>query len=264
MFRKLRVACGIQVLRGLSVDTIDRAGKGHDEPRPLRWRALQGRSGGVQFERGAGRAGDGRAAVLGLERALGLGAIAFCKGIREPNAWSYTQAQLDYSAGFMRRGLFGAALSHPLGLNLYGHFAVFSTALLLLLFAALALLAHSSKLAERTPPGELLAVYASSYSVSYLADMNGYLDIPLALLCVLPLFVRRTGRRLAAAAVATVLGILIHEQFFFAFLPLLAVSVLFGGATAKSAGERRLAWAGAALLLALGLGLTMNFLAAWP
>ena len=123
----------------------------------------------------------------GAGQALGLGAIAFCKGIREPNAWSYTQAQLDYSAGFMRRGLFGAALSHPLGLNLYGHFAVFSTALLLLLFAALALLAHSSKLAERTPPGELLAVYASSYSVSYLADMNGYLDIPLALLCVLPL-----------------------------------------------------------------------------
>jgi hypothetical protein len=189
--------------------------------------------------------------------ALGLGAIAFCKGIREPNAWSYTQAQLDYSAGFMRRGLFGAALGHPLELNLYGHFAVFSTALLLLLFALIALLARSSKLAERTPPGELLAVYASSYSVSYLANMNGYFDISLALLCVLPLFVRSTGWRLAAAAVATVLGILIHEQFFFAFLPLLVVSVLFGGATAKSAGERRLAWAGAALLLALGLGLTM-------
>ena len=96
--------------------------------------------------------------------------------------------------------------------------------------------------------------------MSYLADMNGYFDIPLALLCVLPLFVRSTGWRLAAAAVATVLGILIHEQFFFAFLPLLAVSVLFGGATAKSAGERRLAWAGAALLLALGLGLMLNFL----
>ena len=96
--------------------------------------------------------------------------------------------------------------------------------------------------------------------MSYLANMNGYFDISLALLCVLPLFVRSTGWRLAAAAVATVLGILIHEQFFFAFLPLLVVSVLFGGATAKSAGERRLAWAGAALLLALGLGLMMNFL----
>ena len=192
-----------------------------------------------------------------LWSAAGLGVLAFCKGIREPNAWSYTQAQLNYSAGFMRRGLFGAALGHPLGLNLNGHFAVFSTALLLLLFALIALLARSSKLAERTPPGELLAVYASSFSVSYLAHLNGYLDIPLALLCVAPLFIRSTGWRLAAAACATTLGILIHEQFFFAFLPLLAVSVLFGGATAKSAGERRLAWAGAVLLAVLGLGLTM-------
>jgi hypothetical protein len=191
--------------------------------------------------------------------ALGLGVLAVGKGIREPNAWAYTQAQLDYSAGFMHRGLFGAVLRHPLGLNLYGHFAVFSTALLLLLFAALLLLARSSKLAQRTPPGELLAVYASSYSVTYLAHLNGYFDIPLALLCVVPLFVRRTGWRLAAAACATALGILVHEQFFFAFLPLLMVSVLFGAATARTAAELRLAWAGGALLAVLGLGLMMYF-----
>jgi hypothetical protein len=191
--------------------------------------------------------------------ALGLGAIAFGKGIRQPNAWSYTQAQLDYSTGFMRRGLFGAALGHALELNRYGHFAVVSTALLLMLFAALLLLARSSRLAERTPPGELLAVFASSYSVSYLANMNGYLDIPVALLCVLPLFVRPTGWRLAAAACATTLGILVHEQFFFAFLPLLVVSVLFGAATARSAAERRLAWTGGVLLAVLGLGLMANF-----
>jgi hypothetical protein len=187
--------------------------------------------------------------------AMGLGAIAFGKGIREPNAWPYTHAQLNYSAGFIRRGLYGAALGHPLGLNLYGHYVVVSTVLLLLLFAALVLLARSSKLAERTPPGELLAVYASSYGVSYLASLNGYLDISLALLCVAPLFVRRTGWRLAAAAVAAVVGILIHEQFCFAYLPLLIVSVLFGAATAKSVAERRLAWGGGVLLAALGLGL---------
>lgn len=190
---------------------------------------------------------------------LGLAALAFGKGIREPNNWSYTQAQLDYSTGFVRRGLFGAALRHPLELNRYGHFAVVSTVLLLLLLGALALLAYKSKLAERTPPGELLAVYASSYSVTYLAHLNGYLDIPLALLCVLPLFVRSTGRRLAAALVAATVGMLIHEQFFFAFLPLLVVSVLFGAATAKSAGERRLAWVGGALLAALGVGMMLCF-----
>ena len=173
---------------------------------------------------------------------MGLGVLAFCKGIRQPNDWSYTQAQLDYSAGFIRRGFFGATLGHWLHLNLYGHFAVVSTALLLMLMVVLVLLARSSKLAERMPPGELLAVYASSYSVSYLAHLNGYFDIPLALLCVAPLFVRRTGRRLAAAVCCTLLAIPIHEQFFFAFLPLLIVSVLFGAATAQTAAERRLAW----------------------
>ena len=61
--------------------------------------------------------------------AVGLGAIAFGKGIREPNAWPYTHAQLNYSAGFIRRGLYGAALGHPLGLHLYGHYVVVSTVL---------------------------------------------------------------------------------------------------------------------------------------
>jgi hypothetical protein len=189
--------------------------------------------------------------------AVGVGILAFGKGIHEPGPWPYTQAQLDYSAGFIRRGLFGASLGHLLELNRYSHFVVVSTALLLLLFALIALLARSSKLAGRTLSGELLAVYASSYSVTYLAHLNGYLDIPLALLCVAPLFVRSIGWRLAAAVVATVLGILIHEQFFFAFLPVLIVSVLFGAATAKTADERRLAWTGAVLLAVLGLGMML-------
>jgi hypothetical protein len=188
--------------------------------------------------------------------ALGLGAIAFGKGIREPNSWSYTQAQLNYSVGMMRRGLFGAALGGPLGLERYAHFAVFSTLLLLVLFIVLGLFVYRARLAERTPPGELIAVYASSYSVSYLAHLNGYLDIPLALLCIAPLFLRSTAWRLAAATVATTLGILVHEQFFFAFVPLLITSLLFGAATGETAAQRRLAWAGGIVLALLGLGLT--------
>ena len=186
---------------------------------------------------------------------LGLGAIAFAKGLREPNAWSYTQAQFDYSVGFMRRGLFGTMVGRPLGLGQYGHFVVVSTLLLLLLFAALALLARTSKVVERTPPGELLAVYASSYSVTYLANLNGYLDIPLALLCVAPLFLRSTAWRLLAALACATAGILIHEQFFFAFLPLLVVSVLFGAGTAQSERQRRVAWAGGVALLLIGVAL---------
>ena len=188
--------------------------------------------------------------------AVGAGILAICKGIRQPNLWSYTQAQFDYSAGFMRRGLFGFALTRPLGLGRYEHFAVLSSALLLVLFAVLVLLARTAKLAEHAPPGELLAVYASSYSVTYLAHLNGYLDIPLALLCVAPLFVRSTAWRLAAAVVCASIGILIHEQFLFCFLPVLAVSVFFGAAAEGDRSQQRLAWYGGVALLAMGLALT--------
>ncbi len=188
--------------------------------------------------------------------ALGLGLLALGKGMHLPGPWPYTQAQLDYSAGFMRRGLFGTVLGHPLGLNVYTHFALVSTGLLLLLFAALALLARKAELVERTPPGELLAVYASSYSVTYLAHLNGYMDIPLALLCVAPLFVRSTGWRLLAAMVCAGLGMMVHEQFFFCFLPVLVMSVLLGAVEADTPGERKLAWGGAVLLVLLGLGMT--------
>jgi hypothetical protein len=188
--------------------------------------------------------------------ALGLGLIAFGKGMHLPGPWPYTQAQLDYSAGFMRRGLFGAVLGRPLGLNVYTHFAVVSTVLLFFLFVVVGLLARKAVLVDRTPPGELVAVYASSYSVTYLAHLNGYMDIPLALLCVAPLFVRSTGWRLVAAMVCASLGMLMHEQFFFCFLPVLVVSVLLGAVEADTPGKRKLAWGGAVMLVMLGVGMT--------
>jgi hypothetical protein len=187
--------------------------------------------------------------------ALGLGLIAFGKGIRLPNSWSYTQAQLDYSSGFMRRGLFGATAGHWLGLNIYWHFAVAATGLLVLLLGLLALLARKARLGERTPPGELLAVYASSYSVSYLAHLNGYMDASLALLCVAPLFVRSTGWRVVAAMGCTAVGVLIHEQFVFCFLPVLVVSVVLG-AVRGDLPARRVAWGGGVLLVLLGIAMT--------
>ena len=52
------------------------------------------------------------------------------------------------------------------------------------------------------------------------------------------------------------MGILIHEQFFFAFVPVLVASVAFGAATGKTASERKLAWTGAVLLAVLGVGMT--------
>jgi hypothetical protein len=187
--------------------------------------------------------------------ALGLGAVAMGKGMHLPGPWPYTQAQLNYSLGFMRRGLFGSVFGQLLGLNRYAHFAIFSTVLLFLLYGLLVLLVRVCRLGRLTPPGDILGVFASSYSVTYLAHLNGYLDIPLAMLCAAPLFVRSVRWRAAAAIAATVVGILIHEQFFFAFVALLTVSVVFGAAS-DSMSERRFAWAGAIVLVVVAAGLT--------
>jgi hypothetical protein len=186
-----------------------------------------------------------------------LAVIAILKTFRKPNVWSYTQAQFDYSTGFVHRGFFGWLL-RPAGLYLYSHFIVVSTLLLVLLFFLLTLLAVKSEVLRLAPPGELLAVYASSFSVSYFAHLNGYFDIPLAILCIVPLFFRGVGLRLAAAAACSCIGILIHEQFLFAFLPVLMVAVLLGAAgdgsrTQGRSASRVLPVGGAVLLAAIGL-----------
>jgi hypothetical protein len=182
--------------------------------------------------------------------ALFLGILAIGKGIREPNRWSMTQAQVDYSLGFIRRGLFGTLLKSPLHLNIASHYAALSLFLLLLLFFILGWLALRSGLVERIDEGEVLALFASSYTVTYLAHIDGYLDIPLAILCMVPLFVRNVGLRFATALACAAVGILIHEQFLFAFLPVTLLSFVVTGFETASRTERRLAW-GSAMALAL-------------
>jgi len=45
--------------------------------------------------------------------------MAVLKGLRRPSMWAATQAQLDYSHGFIKRGLLGAVYG-PLGGDHYG------------------------------------------------------------------------------------------------------------------------------------------------
>jgi len=191
--------------------------------------------------------------------ALFLGILAVGKGIRTPNSWSMTQAQVDYSLGFTRRGLFGTLLKSPLHLNIASHYAALSLFLLLLLFFLLGWLALRSGVVEQIDEGEVLALFASSYSVTYLAHVNGYFDIPLAILCIVPLFVRNVGFRFIIALACTTVGIFIHEQFLFAFLPVMLFSFVVSGFETASQTERRLAW-GSGIALALFAALLTVFI----
>jgi hypothetical protein len=153
-----------------------------------------------------------------------LGAMAFLKGIRLPNSWSFTQAQLDYRYGFIKRAFFGEIFTRHLALNIYGHFVVFSLLVLLLMFALLVSFIWKSGTTERLASGALVVLFLSSFTVTYLASLVGYLDIVELALTLALLLIRRSLLRFLAALPVCVVCALIHEEFLVLFLPLLLFS----------------------------------------
>jgi len=176
------------------------------------------------------------------------GALSLLKGIRLPNRWSATQAQIDYSQGFVKRGFFGEFVAGPLGLGHYARFAVVSFALLALLVAMVLLFTHRSGVMERVG-FEIPAVLWASYGISTMANTVGYLDIPLAILTIAVLLVKKPLVRFAVAVPVCVAALLIHEMFLFVFLPVVVLSFVVQGVRE---GERAALWMGALLLVLAG------------
>lgn len=167
---------------------------------------------------------------------LGVGFLALMKGIRLPNLWAATQAQVDYRFGFVKRGLFGTVVARPLHLHAYWRFAAFSTVMLLALLTALAIFAVSSGMRRRFRPAVLLAVFSSSYAVTYLGNMNGYFDILLALTAVALVSIRRPLLRLAFGLVLIPAALLVHESFLVIFLPVVLLPFLLEWEAGKRVG----------------------------
>lgn len=147
--------------------------------------------------------------------------LAAIKGIRFPNRWSATQAQVDYAYGFVKRGFFGATVTHWFGLNHYVRFAVFSFLVLALFFAMLTLLAKGSGIAARWGDMAIVALYAGSYSVTYLFSTVGYLEIFSAVLVLAVLHLADDRVRFIGSVAVTIAGLLIHEAFLFMLFPAL-------------------------------------------
>ena len=179
-----------------------------------------------------------------------VGALALLKGIRLPNRWSATQAQLDYSQGFVKRGFFGAAIAGPLGLGHYARFAVVSYGLLAVLAVLVIVLALKSGLVKRLGGAEMLAVFCGCYGVSTIANTVGYMDVPLGILAVCVLFVRSAWARFAVGLVLTAVGLLVHELFLFVFVPVVVLSFVVQGVREK---RRGVVVAGLVLALAAGV-----------
>ena len=185
-----------------------------------------------------------------------VGIISCAKGLRRPNLWAATQAMVNYDHGFTKRGLFGATLGSWLHLERYTRFSVVSLALLLVLLGMLAWMTLRSRAFERLGAGEPVAIFFASYAVTYLAHVVGYLDIPLAILTVGLLLVRRTTLRLAAAVPVCVVALLVHEMFLLVFLPVVLFSLWADGLQAEEEPRRRI-WAMAGGLALLACGVTL-------
>jgi hypothetical protein len=186
-----------------------------------------------------------------------LTAVALRKGFRRPMMWAATQAQVDYTHGFIKRGLFGAVVTKPLHLEHYGRFAVVSTVLLLTLIGLFVLFAKRTGMIERCGSAMPLAVFGASYAVTFLGSINGYMDIPLGILTVLLLLVKSAWQRALLAVPVVIAAILIHEIFLLVFLPVVALSFVLQGVFSDSRRERGLAFGAGVGVIVLGLGITV-------
>lgn len=185
--------------------------------------------------------------------ALVVGAVAVCKGLHFPNLWSATQAQIDYSHGFVKRGLFGAVVTRSLDLSHYARFAVFSCVALMIVLVLLVVFVGQSGAMERVGSGAAVVAFASSLAVTNIANLVGYLDIVQLGLTLMLLLIRRPLLRFFVAIPIGASCILLHESFLLSLLPVLLFSFyadsLRDRRLAKTAGLKIVVLACAALVL---------------
>ena len=187
--------------------------------------------------------------------AIVFGTISLAKGLRAPSRWAATQALVNYDHGLVKRGLFGATLGHWLHLERYGRFSLASYALLAIFFALLVWFTVRSGILADLGSGEVVAVFFSSFAVTYIATLVGYLDICLGVLTLLALLVRDPRARFAVAVPISIAAILIHELFLFVFLPAVLFSFVLDGIRMVDRRQRRLIWCFAGMLFLISAGL---------
>ena len=176
------------------------------------------------------------------------------KGIRVPNRWVATHLQFDYSQGFFKRSLAGAALK-ALGVSVaeYATVMTLSSAVTLACVGAGAWLIWRAGLLRSARGAALTLVFTSSYAIALLAHFNGYFDVwLLALLAPTLGAVLRAGpgvarwASLGASAIAVGVGLFVHENALVLVAPPLCLALWLK--------ERRLE---ATLLGAAALGTTL-------
>ncbi len=185
-----------------------------------------------------------------------LGAFAVLKGTRMPSTWAATQAQLDYSHGFIKRGLQGEVLK-TLGVHRYSVLSAVFFLQLALFLLMLVVLTRRSRLEERFGSAAVLALCASSYAVTYLTHLVGYTDILLGLIATVLLVLRNPQVRFWIGLVLVPIALLVHENFLFLFLPLVLFSFFLDWKLTTGETERRRIAIYGWVLCVVAIGLTL-------
>ncbi len=206
------------------------------------------------------RAGTTRLIVFTphVAAAVVLVLLALLRGLRRPNCWSATLAQLDYRGGLIKRGLFGGVMQ-VLGVphHRYAVFLLVAYVWFALLLVLLAALIHQRGLL-RAAHRPLTLLVLGSFALTYLAHLVGYLDIVLLALAVGALLVQQPWLQLASAAVVGAIGILTHELYVLTCLPITLLPA-FLTALETTSWRARASWLMACVSVVAG-GVTIAYL----
>ncbi len=167
-----------------------------------------------------------------------LAILAGAKGVRLPNLWAATQAQVDYAVGFTKRGLVGeiATVLH-IPLWHYGVFIVYAYSVLILSLFLLALLIMRSFYDAEFR--SVVLVFLSSMAITFLVHLVGYLEGLLLLLTLVALGADRSTAAFFVEILVCFISPFIHEMFLLSFFPVILFRVTFD-ATQTSGREQAL------------------------
>jgi hypothetical protein len=190
--------------------------------------------------------------------ALVLGTVSLLKGARYPSRWSATQVLINYDFGLIKRGLFGATFGNWLHLEHYKRFSLVSYILLAVFIGLLVLFTFQAGVLKKLGSVEAVALFCGSCTLTFMAHLVGYMDIPLGILTVLLLLIRSSPVRMMAAVPVCLIGILIHESFLVVFFPCVLFSFVLDIVWVTEVIRRTTLWAFLSMLVLAVLSLTVG------
>jgi len=193
--------------------------------------------------------------------ALACGALALLKGLRRPNRWSATLAQIDYRDGLLKRGLLGEAL-RQLGVpqHRYAVFCIVAYVLFAAFLLTLGLFVSRHRLLADVRHRSMAWLFVGSFSLTYMGHLVGYFDVVLLTLVMGTLCIKTNAFKIPALLSIAVVGTLIHEMYLVTCLPVTLLSMLAPSLCDRPTNRVSVAsvgWALVALLVCVGLTLVL-------